>query len=336
MRRRISGGAVKESFDNLPMGLCFSLENGVPILVNRVMYGLCHAIAGESPRNAELFWQLLTEGEPRNGAARIVDGERPVIRLGDGSYRVFARRALNVDGRAVIQISATDITEAYCLAERLRKENEALRRLGERMRSYRENMDELTRREEILSAKIRIHDSIGRTLLRTRYALSEVDQEAFPGRNREEMAEAALDAWEDIANMLRSEQEREMARLPLDYIRETAAAVDLKLVINGPFPADGRAAELFATVASEAMTNAIRHALATEMTIEITETALAYQARFLNNGEPPSGEYEEGGGLGSIRDKLERAGGGTRVTVSPVFCLTVILPKEGTENEKRD
>ena len=74
MKKSLPKSAVKESIDNLPAGLCFSLPSGMPLLINRVMYNLSLAIDGQSLQNAEGFWRTLTEGEIKNGAEAVSRG----------------------------------------------------------------------------------------------------------------------------------------------------------------------------------------------------------------------------------------------------------------------
>ena len=49
---------------------------------------------------------------------------------------------------------------------------------------------------------------------------------------------------------------------------------------------------------------------------------------FCNDGDKPDGEVTEGGGLGSLRKKVEREGGTMMVQSDPEFTLTIALPKE--------
>ena len=53
---------------------------------------------------------------------------------------------------------------------------------------------------------------------------------------------------------------------------------------------------------------------------------------FQNDGDRPDGEITEGGGLGSLRKKVEREGGTMMVKNNPEFSLTIALPKERGDN----
>ena len=47
-----------------------------------------------------------------------------------------------------------------------------------------------------------------------------------------------------------------------------------------------------------------------------------------NDGTKPEAEIVEGGGLGSLRKRVESVSGSMTVTHIPEFILTVTLPKE--------
>jgi signal transduction histidine kinase len=62
--------------------------------------------------------------------------------------------------------------------------------------------------------------------------------------------------------------------------------------------------------------------------IEISEDEETITAVFTNNGISPEGEITEKGGLKSLRELAEQAGGSMTIQVQPVFTVTIKLPKE--------
>ena len=75
------------------------------------------------------------------------------------------------------------------------------------------------------------------------------------------------------------------------------------------------------------MTNAVRYAQATELYVDFTESETEATVTITNNGRTPDGEIEEGGGLSTLRRRIERAGGTMTVRSRPGFQLSVTLPK---------
>ena len=85
----------------------------------------------------------------------------------------------------------------------------------------------------------------------------------------------------------------------------------------------------FLLAASEALTNAVFHAGARKLNIMLSERENQWTMRFTNDGTQPEAPVTEGGGLGSLRKKLEREGGTMTIAGSPDFVLSVLLPKKG-------
>ena len=86
---------------------------------------------------------------------------------------------------------------------------------------------------------------------------------------------------------------------------------------------------LFLAAAAEALTNAARHAGARTLYIRFSETDTQYQVSFQNDGSTPECEITEGGGLGSLRRKVEMAGGSMDICCRPVYTLTITITKDG-------
>jgi signal transduction histidine kinase len=75
------------------------------------------------------------------------------------------------------------------------------------------------------------------------------------------------------------------------------------------------------------VTNAVRYAEATELYVVFSETEAEASVTISNNGKIPEGEIVEGGGLSTLRRRVERAGGAMTVQSLPNFKLTVTVIK---------
>ena len=85
---------------------------------------------------------------------------------------------------------------------------------------------------------------------------------------------------------------------------------------------------ILTSAATEALTNAVIHADAKTLFVEFYETDDAYCAHYTNDGNQPTTDIHEGGGLGSLRSKIERLGGNMLIQSVPQFVMTVQMPKE--------
>ncbi len=313
-KNTISPLSVKESFDNLPTGLCFAKSNGMVQLVNYQMNELSYIILGDDLQNANIFWEKVCNGKLNNNISRFVTGDKPELRLPDGSVWTFSKEDLGV----TTQIIATNMTNYYRLTNTLKHKNEELELMSHRLRKYGENVDEYTRSKERLETKVRIHNEIGQALLTTRRTLNS-DESDF---------KAVLDLWNRNISALRMESEPQNN---VDYLGElikAAKSAHVEVIIDGQFPEDNDIKQMIVAAATEALTNAIRHADAEKLFIEIDSTKKYYIACISNDGKIPDAPITEGGGLGSLRRRIEKNGGIMSVSWEPEFRLIIKIPKK--------
>ena len=198
-KNTVTTNSIKESFDNLPTGLCFSKSNGTLQLVNHKMNQLSYLITGEELQNANLFWRVLRNGQTMPEVHRISEGDNPEFRLKDGTVYAFAREKVE----HIFQITATDITNLHKLTNRLRDNIDELEEMNERLRVYGESVDETTRARERLETKIRIHSELGQALLATRHSLTLPDADYKP----------VINAWKEILPFFAQKQSLQRAQI---------------------------------------------------------------------------------------------------------------------------
>ena len=313
-RNTITRSSIKEGIDKISSGLCFYQDGGRTILVNYRMNELCFAIVGRDLQNAQLFWQILSGGETLPDVERLSFGDRPSFRLPDGRVWSFAHEVIN----GIHQLSAADTTQIQAMTDELKEKNIALAAMNFRLRKHGENVDELTRSKERLETKARIHSELGQALLSTRrYLLEESDGQHAP-----------LEIWQRNIAMLRKEAVLKEEEQPLEMLSRIAVSTGIAIQIDGELPHSQEVQKLFVQAAAETLTNAISHAQAKTLYIILEETEHLYTVCFRNDGNQPQGPITEGGGLSSLRRKIEQEGGEMTIQATPVFQLIITLPKE--------
>ena len=334
----ITGSSIKESIDNLPAGLSFSAPNGRILLANRRMETLCHSIAGTDLQDAERFWGILSHGSaseekiPPHGSAckkteRISYGDTPSFRLMDGTIWTFEKKSLNADGTSVVQITAIDTTELYRLSENLQENNRQLTQMNIRLKQYGENIEAFVRNREILGAKMRIHNEMGQALLASRSCLI---QETSPLHEKD-----ILKQWKYVISLLKKETDPRDSKGTWKYFVDAANFAGVQIVLDGKIPKKEETVKLIVAAAAEALTNAVRHAGADELYLKLREEQHMMKITFTNNGRNPEEEITEGGGLESLRIRLEEAGGTMRTEVQPRFALIVTVPAGREEKDDK-
>ena len=102
--------------------------------------------------------------------------------------------------------------------------------------------------------------------------------------------------------------------------------IGVTLIIDGNLPAKESLAWLGMDIITEAVTNSVRHGLASEVYISLGQSGGNFSMRITDNGIPPKSEPVEGGGLSSIRRKVGLFDGSVRVETKPRFVLSVFIP----------
>lgn len=310
----ITRSSVKESLDWLNTGLCFAYKNGMVMLINHRMNNLSHTIFGRDLQNANAFWENLKGGETQAGVMRLSMGANPSFRLPDQTVWTFAREVIE----GITQLTAAETTKLNKLTEELKEKNAELSVMNYRLRKYGENVDELTREKERLETKARIHRELGQALLLTRRYLQ------GESNNTQEL----LNVLNRTIAMLRLESESPKNDEPLDMLMKAAHSVGIEICITGQMPEQEDANRLFFEAATEALTNAVRHADAKKLCIAFSEDDSSYSVCFMNDGKQPQNKIVEGGGLGSLRQKTEQIGGTMEVLYQPEFVLKLIVLKK--------
>lgn len=317
-RKAVTPSSIKESLDQLETGLCFSQPNGLVLLTNHRMNQLSHALFGKALQNAELFWQALVCQEPVAGAVRITAGEQPEFRLPDDTIWTFHREELG----GVIQIAAADTTRQHRLVDELCIKHSELEEMNARIRTYGDKVDEYVIARERLETRVNLHGFLGQALLMTRHYLQYENGDA----NR------IIDIWQRNIDVLRLEAEPQQDADSLASLRNAAKAIGMQVHVNGQLPESPQQRKLIAAVGAETLTNAVRHAGAKQLWIDVEKTENAHIIRYTNDGTEPTATVTEGGGLSTARRKIETAGGQMRLETKPRFMLTIIFEK-GVETD---
>ena len=307
-KRQLSPISIKESCDHLPCALCFAWENGQPCLKNLKMDELSHLLTGEALLNANTFWKTIES--------------QPIVTLENGHTWSFARVRMTMAGRTVYQITGTNITEEARLQHELEKDNLRLEAMNRRLRQYGQDVQEATREKEILRAKTRVHDEIGRVLMQTRQFLSGTQGDA----------ESVCAAWRQNTRLLLAKYADEQHTDAFEQLTRAAQAIGVTIARSGAFPQEGtESAQLAEAAAHECLTNLVRHAGGTRLEILSERTAEGWSIRYRNDGDAPSGPIVEGSGLTALRARTEAAGGAMAIAHAPRFELTLTLPQERQE-----
>ena len=336
-RDKLSPGSVKESLDALPDGVCFFSEDGRILLSNRRMQHISSDITGIGILNGEKLWRCIEEKSVKTD---VSDGL--VILTSDSKVWNVRRSEIEAEGNRINEIVALDVTEQYELRRELEERNERLNSVNERLRIFSRDMSRLTAEKELLDAKIKVHDDLGRSLLAFRAYLT-----AEPSkRDRSKL----LPLWRYVISVMKKET---APSEEWDAIEKTAESLHIQIEINGDLPAgladlpvSGEVRSAIMAAIRECLTNTARHAGGDRLFVLIKcgaeqgadhastsgspsasgtapcdDAPHGIRIEITNNGRAPLVPIQEAGGLSNLRHMVERAGGNMTIESSPQFLL---------------
>lgn len=319
-RRRksfLSPGAIKESLDALPDGVCFFETDGQPLLVNTQMNRISGQLTGAGLLNAERFWSALNGGTVAR--ERVPAGSSLAVRTGDNKVWDFRRSALAVGEDRVWELIAYDVTAQYELHGELEQRNRRLDAVNERLRRFSRQMEYVIREKEVLAAKVRVHDDVGRSLLAFRSYLKQPEGE----RDREKL----LLLWRRAVTLMKNEADPDGPDDNWDDLLQRARLSHVTVTRRGELPESERDRGVLMAALRECMTNTVKHAGGDEVVLSLTENEKEITAEITNNGAPPRREIQETGGLKNLRLLAETADAAMTIESTPRFLLRLVFQK---------
>lgn len=278
----ITPGTIKFYLDQIPCGICCWREHGRVLFSNICMNRLCTSITGDSLLNGNQFRDAL---------------EGKIVSV-DGKVWRFKTREITLDGERLYEMIASDITDEYAKTQALEKDKEELSRLNKELSEYYLSIDESVKRQEILQAKMNIHDEMNRLMLST-VAADGTETEALDN---------IFSLWEQNALMLCMEADNKANGQQTDSVETLANALGINLIWNGELPSnlDDGQNELFFFTAQEAIINAAKHAQSKTLEISFKGTQTVLICRFTNDGALPEGKVRFEGGLANLAHLAEK------------------------------
>ena len=321
--RYLTTRTIRRAIDTYPDGICFAASGGRPILVNKAMNHVYYALVGHTVTNADEMWEKLKEKKFDQLAPDTEHAKEGILcKLPDGAVWQFQKSLLLVRNRPIMQYEASDVSELYEYQEKLRVNIRHETKMQERQRVLLQNIVQNNLEQELLDAKIRIHDSFGRLLIMTKSAI-----ETPPPQSD---VQALFAAWDDvISDMENAAIESDTGSpSPQGELAQVAGLIGCQLTFQGQQPTERKALLLLYAAIREALTNAVRHAGADRLTVILSEDKERYFAEIRSNGRPAGAPIQEKGGLLSLRKRLEQDGATLDYRYDGAVSLLLTIPKE--------
>lgn len=316
-RNCLRENAIQESLDNLPSGIVFFDGNGMPKLMNRRMHQICMNLAGRDIQNITELEEALSK--PLKEQV-FFDDDLKVYGFSDGSVWKFSEKEIiTTGGDRFSQVLASEVSELYQSKVLLKRENQKLQEMSAAMKELSKNVVTLTREEETLSMKMRVHDNLGYSVLAAQRMLM---------RESEEDRDIFLSQWKQTLDLLNKDNESVEDEQLHRQVKDRAKFLGVKIIYTGEKIWESHIFRLLDIILLEALSNCVRHAGASELYVKFGSEEHEWGVVITDNGQKPEKNIKEGGGLSGIRKRVEQCGGTLRICSDPIFSITVKIPKE--------
>lgn len=311
--------AVKEALDTLPSAVCYFTAAGNVKLCNTAMCDLIRKITQNDLQTLDELNEALDSCNQNTGVIR----EGNLFLFPDGhAWQYSVDKVTAADGRIYTEAVLSDVTELYEKRQKLQRQSRELKKMYRELKILSANVLEMTREEEILNLKSRLHDQMNMGVAAIRQILRQ-------NTTSEENA-AAIAQFRRAIQVLQEENAYPQDDIA-EFIRD-AEVSGIKVEITGDFPEEKEVLHLLLPVLREACVNAARHADASVLYITAERKSNAVRLLLTNDGRQPQQEVIPRGGLVDLGRMLAEAGGKIEIQSQPQFLLTVTLPI-GTEKE---
>lgn len=302
-KRSITPAAIKLCLDRMPCGVCCWRDNGRVLFSNICMNTLCTQITGSPLLNGNLFYDKVKDD----------------IMSIDGKVWRFTCRDITFGGGILHEMIASDITTQYAETQALEKDKLELSGLKSKLQEYSLSIEDTVRRQEILQAKVNIHDEMNRLMLSTMAAEKDDTEEL----------DRILSMWEQNALLLCMQADESADKKAVTRVSDLAKALGICLNWRGDIPPslNDKQRGLFFTAAQEAVINAAKHAQANNLDISFAEDETSVRCDFINDGDIPSEEVRFAGGLANLALLAGEQGASVDAESKETFTLTLRFKK---------
>ncbi len=322
--KHITPHSIREGLRVIPAGYACMEADGDVLLRNRQMRDLTERALGERGQSPAAFLHLM-EGSCELPGVHILlrEDRRILMELEDGSAWDLQRKEFEVDGRTLTELRACDITEENRMRRELQEKQEVLKRVNRRLRETNQAITQMTVEKELLRAKRRIHDDLGRSI----YALLR----AVEDPEGTDPAPILEDWRQNVRLIARGGADRQMTSV--EESLRTAKLLGVACEIEGALPEEPGLQEVIASAIAVHAANVCAHAKGDLARIRCEEREEDWVLTLTNNGKAPESEITEGGGLRNLRALTEAAGGSMTIRSLPAYELQLVLRKGNKEEQ---
>ena len=300
LKGNINYYSLKEALDELKTAVMFESKFNV-VYENLAMKNLLEKLNIKQNQSSFEIWQSLKSREN----SKIIDDQNILVFLDKKVY------SFSIINQSKIQIYAFEITKEYLITNEIENKQTELKAKQTEILKMIENLDEIERQKEVLWLKSKLHDIIGQRLFILHHILEVINEKNFDLNNIKNLLKTML---AEIDNDDASESQNLQ-----NSIITAFEMIGFNIDIIGNMPKETAKAKALIKIIRECATNAIRHATATKLFVNIKDDKI----EIFDNGKFNNTPIIEGTGIKGMRLNAEILGGELNILTQNGFTVII-------------
>lgn len=300
LKNNINYYSLKEALDGVKTAVMFESKYDV-VYENVAMKNLLEKLRIDHNKGSFEIWKELRKREN----SKVVDEQDVLVFLDDKVYSFSMIKQFKT------QIYAFDITEEYLTTVEIENKQSELRIKQSEIIKMIDEIDEIERQKEVLILKSKLHDIIGQRLFILHHILDVIDEKNFDLNSVKQL----------LSTMLSEIDNDDMSEVKSMQSSITSAfeMIGFNIVIVGDLPNDIQKAKALIKIIRESATNAIRHANATKLFVNISSDRIEIS----DNGKFTEKSINEGTGIKGMRLNSQVLGGILSISTEKGFKIII-------------
>ena len=303
--------SIINAFDVFSLGVLYFDSNGTVLLVNNTMVDIFSYLGIKDNFNSETFKEFvnnkiitLNNGETYHFSISQISIERKKNYFSNKKYAAF-----------IYEVIAKNVTEINNKTTLLKEENERILANNKLLVAYHEQIPDIIRHQEILKAKINIHEEMNELLLSTVYLLDNDDQE---------LRKEILNKWKNNALLLSKENEDNVNQDMVNDLKTLSKTLGINIDFHHLDDIkELNIRKLFMIVGKETLLNVAKHTSDKKLIIDVIKNDNHYVMTFANEEGNKNKNITYGSGLINIKRHVEELNGKMEVINEDNFIVKV-------------
>lgn len=323
IRNNITFASLIEAFEKVDMGAVFAKMNGKIVMVNSYAEEIFKRVGYSRISSMNDLYKKLSEMNDEYEFENLEYEEgSSIIRFKNGQSYKLVERKITVSKRQYIELDIHEVTSLDRMVRRLSMKNDELEKVNAELIKMIDGIDQIILETETLNLRHKVHDIIGKRLSIIVAATQEMEMIGKSTATEEQL----YSLLNNMINDLKSEHLGQFTDR-LTHLVESFKVIGVDLIVSGDTIHEEHLNDTITSIYRESTTNAIRHANANKVFMNVIDEGDKYTISIWDNGITRSKEIIEGTGLKGIRKSVDEVGGRVDFLMDEFFTIRIVVKK---------